>query len=67
MRGENRDYVPTRQKGVEDNTCDPSEGCAFKAKATKRDPFFRQKIRRGEGVPSAMNDLMLFTMGEYDE
>lgn len=43
MRGESRDYVPTRQKGVKESTCKPSDGCAFKAKASKRDPYFKQK------------------------
>lgn len=43
MRGENRDYIPRRQKGVSDEECAPSEGCAFKAKAEQRDPHFRRK------------------------
>jgi hypothetical protein len=64
MRGENRDYIPTRQKGVEDNTCDPSEGCAFKAKAEKRDPFFRKKIDRKQPAADMMSP---FYFGEYDD
>ena len=56
-RGENRDYIPKRQKGVADNTCDLKEGCAFKATATKRTPHYR-KVNDYQGGESRMGPSM---------
>lgn len=61
-RGEGRDYVPKRQPGVAENTCDPSEGCAFKEEATKRRPHYR-KYQGKEERPTGMGPIELFLSG----
>ena len=51
MRGENRDYIPTRQSGVKDKTCGIEEGCAFKAESQKRGAPYREYLEKGERKP----------------
>jgi hypothetical protein len=61
MRGENRDYIPKRQSGVKESTCEVSEGCAFKAKATKRRPHYRNYA--GKDSAEGMGPISLFLEG----
>lgn len=69
MRGENRDYIPTRQKGVTDQTCDLSEGCAFKATSERvdRGAHFRRKEGKlnREERERAMYPSFFMTDGDY--
>jgi hypothetical protein len=63
MRGENRDYIPQRQSNVADSECDLSEGCVYKAKATKRTPHYREVVDK-KGDAMADFDRFLFG-GDY--
>jgi hypothetical protein len=65
MRGENRDYIPRRQKGVKEKTCEASEGCAFKAKSERRRPHYREMVGGDEGM-SRMGVFAMMT-GDYDD
>ena len=59
QRGENKDYIPSRQSDVSQQTCDLESGCAFKAKAEKRDPHYRRKGGKQPQDPYSMIDLYM--------